>query len=289
MFRSNPLWTYRREMLGEVLGTFLLVLFGCGAVAVTVLFNAHAGLFQIAAVWGAGVSLAIYATRHLSCAHLNPAVTLAMVSAGRMDGRKAMPYIAAQFTGAFLAATTIYLFFGPSITAFEEATGILRGTAESARTARMFGEYYRPLDAAGPVSLPLAAGAEAFGTFILVVLIFSLTEGCNLGRPRDETVPLFIGLSVASAICLLAPLTQGGFNPARDFAPRIVACFAGWGGAAFPDDRGGWFWVYIAGPVAGGQAAALAFTRVIEPSMRRGNRGCACVDSPEPKNKETAE
>ncbi len=62
---------YQREFLGEVIGTFILVLFGCGSVAVSILFGAHKGLFQIALVWGVGVTLAIYATRLLSCAHLN--------------------------------------------------------------------------------------------------------------------------------------------------------------------------------------------------------------------------
>ena len=70
---------------GELLGTFILVFFGIGSVAVTVLFSAHSGLLQVALMWGIGVSLAIYCTRHLSCAHLNPAVSLAMVVAGRMS------------------------------------------------------------------------------------------------------------------------------------------------------------------------------------------------------------
>ncbi|MFH0728765.1 MAG: MIP/aquaporin family protein [Pseudomonadota bacterium] len=100
---------YKREFIGEVLGTFVLVLFGCGSVAVSVLFNSHQGLMQVALVWGIGVMLAIYLTRHLSCAHLNPAVSLAMAVSGRMPLRKIPLYIGAQFTGAFLAGLALYM------------------------------------------------------------------------------------------------------------------------------------------------------------------------------------
>ncbi len=67
----------KREFIGEALGTFILVLFGCGSVAISVWFDATQGLMQIALAWGISVMLAIYLTRHLSCAHLNPAVSLA--------------------------------------------------------------------------------------------------------------------------------------------------------------------------------------------------------------------
>ncbi|MDO9111338.1 MAG: MIP/aquaporin family protein, partial [Desulfatirhabdiaceae bacterium] len=133
---------YTREFIGEALGTFLLVLFGCGSVAVSVLFNAHQGLMQVAMAWGIGVTLAIYLTRHLSCAHLNPAVSLAMVASGRMPFRKMPVYIGAQFAGAILAGLTLYMLFAPSIGAYEKVQGIVRGSAESVRTAMMFGEYY---------------------------------------------------------------------------------------------------------------------------------------------------
>ena len=96
--------------------------------AVSVLFNAYNGLIQIALVWGIGVSLAIYATRHLSCAHLNPAVTLAMVTSKRMLIKKMPTYIAAQFLGAFIAGILLYILLAPSITAFENTHNIVRGT-----------------------------------------------------------------------------------------------------------------------------------------------------------------
>ncbi len=267
---------HSKEFIGETLGTFLLVLFGCGSVAVSVLFNAYQGIMQIALAWGIGVTLAIYLTRHLSCAHLNPAVTLAMVISKRMSARKLPVYLIAQFTGAFLAGIVIYILFSPSISAFESTHNIIRGTAESVQTAKMFGEYYSSPGSSAVVSLPLAIGAEAFGTFLLLLMIFALTEGCNVGRPHDAMAPLFIGLTVSSIICLIAPLTQAGLNPARDFGPRMVAWATGWGAAAFPDQHGGFFFVYILGPILGGILASLFFVYVLEPAMKRSSARCDC-------------
>ena len=264
----------KREFLGEFLGTFILVLFGCGSVAVSVLFNAHQGLFQVGIIWGIGVSLAIYATRNLSCAHLNPAVTLAMAVSGRMKPKKIAHYILAQFSGAFVAALVLYFLFNPSIELFEATKGIVRGSIESIQSAKIFGEYYQMTGSLAVVSMPLAMAAEGLGTFLLVFMIFSLTEGCNTGRPDSSITPLFIGLTVTSIICLLAPLTQAGLNPARDFAPRMVALLFGWGAAAFPDRIGGFFFVYILAPILGALIAGLLFAKIIEPFMRQKKQGC---------------
>lgn len=264
-----------KEFLGELLGTFILVLFGCGSVAVAVLFGEYGSIFQIAMAWGIGVTLAIYLTRHLSCAHLNPAVSIAMALGGRMKARKLPGYILAQLLGAFAAGWMIFALFSSSIEAYEAAHGIVRGTSESITTAKMFGEFYPNPGGAAVVGMPLAMLAEAFGTFLLVLLIFSLTEGCNVGRPDDALAPVFIGLTVASIICLVAPLTQAGLNPARDFGPRLVAWMTGWGSAAF-SPGGGSFWVYILAPIAGGGAATLLFCRVIEPAMKKKTKSCDC-------------
>ena len=183
-----------KGLIGELLGTFVLVLFGCGSVAVAVLFGEYNSIFQIALAWGFGVMLAIYLTRHLSCAHLNPAVTIAMVVSKRMSARCLPGYLGAQLLGAFLAGITLFLLFSPSIEAYESAHNIVRGTASSVDTARMFGEFY-PNPGAGVisvVSMPLAIAAEAFGTFLLLLFIFALTESCNVGRPSDSMTPVFI-------------------------------------------------------------------------------------------------
>ena len=144
----------------------------------------YTSIFQIAIVWGLAVALAIYVTRHLCPAHLNPAVSVSMVLGKRMLARKLPGYLLAQFVGALLAGAMIFWLFNPSIETYELAHGIERGTAASVDTARMFGEFYpNPGDAlVSTVSLPLAIAAEAVGTFVLVLFIFCFTEDCNVGR-----------------------------------------------------------------------------------------------------------
>lgn len=270
---------YLHGFVGELIGTFIMVFFGCGAVAVSVLFSAYAGLLQVAAVWGIGVSLAIYSTRHLSCAHLNPAVSLAMVIAGRMSAKKLPVYLMAQILGGFLAGLTLYVIFTDSIASFEASRNIVRGEGDSVITAMFFGEYFpNPTLQPGicPVTQFRAFMAEAAGTFLLVTMIFTLTEGCNVGKPPSDIAPVLIGLTVAGIISVVAPLTQAGLNPARDFGPRLFAYLAGWGQVAIPGPRGGFFTVYILGPLAGGTMSALLFSKMLQPLMENKTKGCSC-------------
>ncbi len=264
------------DFVGEFVGTFLLVFIGCSTVAVSVLFNAHTGLFQIALMWGLGVTLAIYATRHLSCAHLNPAVSLAMVVGGRMRKRKLIEYWSAQFLGAFLAAAVLYGIFSGMISQFETLNGIVRGTPDSIQTAMIFGEFYPNPGIQDNFTFTHsgAFAVEALGTFLLVFMVFSLTEGCNLGRPDDNLAPFFIGLTVTVIIGIMAPLTQVGINSARDLSPRIFAYIAGWGNAALPDKQYGFLTVYVLAPLVGGTIAALMFTKIIEPLMLKKQNTC---------------
>jgi glycerol uptake facilitator protein len=267
---------------GEFLGTFLLVFIGTSSVAVAVLFNALVGLMQVAAVWGLGVTLAIYATRHLSCAHLNPAVSLGMVLTGRMQPRLLLPYWASQLLGGIAAGAMVLILFHAPIVGYEASNGIVRGSPGSVRTAMLFGEYFPNPSVAIPwfkVNLGTAMLVEGTGTFILVTMIFLLTEGCNVGRPSDGLAPLFIGGTVSAIIAITAPLTQAGINPARDFGPRIIAYLAGWGSVAIPGPEGGFFWVYVVGPLLGGALAAACFRFVIAPlmSVRASTLpACAC-------------
>ncbi|OLR56141.1 aquaporin [Hornefia porci] len=270
----------QEAFLGEFIGTYLLVLFGTGAVAVSTLFEQYDGILPVALVWGIAVTLGIYTTRNLCCAHFNPAVSIAMVASRRMSARKLPVYLSAQFTGALAAAFTIYGVFANNIATYESANHIIRGTQASRMSAKMFGEYYY-FGGEQTVSMPLAMVAEGLGTFLLILMIFVLTEGCNTGKPGNDLSPMFIGLSLCMVICLFAPLTQAGFNPARDFSPRIVAFVFGWGEAAFPDAKGGFFFVYMFAPVVGGILAGMLFTKVIEPTMDRKLTDCSCCDREE--------
>ncbi|PIY82419.1 MAG: aquaporin [Candidatus Omnitrophica bacterium CG_4_10_14_0_8_um_filter_44_12] len=265
-----------KDFIGELAGTFILVFFGCGSVAVSTLFSSYNGLFQIAAIWGIGVTLAIYASRGLSCAHLNPAVSIAFVVAGRMSPKRLPVYLSAQFLAAFFAATTLYFLFGGAIAYFETTHHIVRGSLESVSTAKMFGEYFFRSEGGG-VLIPIGVAflAEAFGAFLLMTFIFALTEGCNVGRPHEQLAPVFIGSAITALICIIAPLTQAGFNPARDFGPRLFAYFAGWGKVAIPGPDNGFFVVYILAPIVGGITASLFFRGVIQPLMESGKKNAS--------------
>src|SRR2546423_9597181 len=97
-----------RIYLAEALGTFILVLFGCGAVHSAVLTGAQSGLWQVAIVWGMGVALAAYCVGGVSGAHINPAMTIALAVWRQFPWNMVGPYIAVQVAGAFLAAAALY-------------------------------------------------------------------------------------------------------------------------------------------------------------------------------------
>jgi MIP family channel proteins len=261
--------------IAEIIGTFLLVLFGTGAVASSVLTGALVGLWQVAVVWGFGVAIAIYATAAISGAHLNPAVSLAFALFRRREFPQVrlFAYWTSQLTGGILGGLVILWVFGPFIRHFEAANGISRGAPGSELSAMVFGEYFpNPAifgtgEEAHALISPLGAAAvEGFGTAILVLVIFALTEPRT--RPSSRYLaPFFIGFTVAVLISLFAPLTQAGWNPARDFGPRLVAFFAGWGSVAIPGPSSG-FWAYIVGPLVGGPIGALVYDLGLRPGLR---------------------
>ena len=273
---SNTGWgnlAYR--CIAEVVGTWLMVFVGTSVVAAAVLTGAQTGLWQVAVVWALGVSMAIYLTGAVSGAHLNPAVSLAFAifRPGDFPARWLLPYWASQLLGAVLAGVTVLVLYGSFISRFEEQHGLERGEPGSQLSTMMFGEYFPNPGIMGVdeatralVSPLQAAGVEALGTGILVLMIFALVDRRNSSLPVKYLAPVFIGLTVAMIISMMAPLTMGGWNPARDFGPRLVSFFAGWGEMAIPGPSGG-FWAYIVGPLVGGPVGAAVYEFLIRPAL----------------------
>jgi glycerol uptake facilitator protein len=218
-----------KKCLAEFLGTYLLILFGCGAVHASVLTGAQSGLWQVAIVWGIAIMLAVYTVGAVSGAHINPAITLAFAVWGRFPRRSVLPYILAQLTGAFLAAATLFVLFNPYLKAREQEKHVVRGSPGSEITAMCYGEYFPspgPLfNAEGPysvdahqrlnvlVSEPTAFLAELLGTLVLAMVVFAVTDERNSEAPPGGLAPVFIGLTVSALISVIAPLTPGVFQP----------------------------------------------------------------------------
>ncbi len=248
----------KKVFLSELWGTFILVFIGCGVVATSVLFNIPNSLIGIAVVWGIGVTLAIYSAKPFGPAHLNPAVSIAMWFYKPYALRTLAGYILFQFIGAFIAGFAVYGLFYQSIFNFEQNHELIRGTAESMETSKIFGEFYHQYerDASDQLSTLGAGFAEFIGTLLLVLSIFFFI---HLKKLNPVFIPALIGLTVAILIVYIAPYTQAGLNPARDFGPRLVASVMGWGEAAFPPVRSGFFTVYILSPLLGGLVGAFIF------------------------------
>lgn len=246
-----------KECIGEFFGTFILVLFGCGAIAVAILFEGFGSLLEVALVWGLGVAIAIYTVRNICPAHLNPAVSLAMFFSKKLSPNRLPLYIFSQTFGAFAAAAFLYFIFNDAIAVYESTHKIVRGSETSIKTAMLFGEYFPNPSFTDKVEISVlkACILEGFGTFLLVFVIFMLT---NKHEQVNNTTPLLIGLTVTTIICLIAPFTQAGINPARDFGPRIFAYIAGWNRAAFPAPAWSFLTVYVISPLMGGVLASYA-------------------------------
>lgn len=259
-------------LVGEILGTFIIVFFGCGAVAAAVLTGAQVGVFQVAIVWGLAVATAIYLTGSLSGAHLNPAVTVCMATWSDFPKSKVLPYLAAQMVGAFLAAVVVFFIFGDALQAYELKNQIIRSQAGGEATAMIFGEFFpspggKPLDATARTVMTWwpAFGAEVIGTAMLLIVVCGATDERNHSRPQLLTAAT-IGLTVTLLISLLGPLTGCCLNPARDLAPRLFSSLAGWGSVPFSTNGHGWLTVYVVAPLLGGILGGAVHRFILKPA-----------------------
>lgn len=179
--------------VAEVFGTFALVLIGCGAIVVDQSFGGVIGHQGVSLAFGLIVMAMIYAVGNISGAHLNPAVTVAFVVAGRLRGRELVPYVAAQMSGALLAALVLRWFF--------PAHGSLGATAPEIDLAR-------------------ALGLEILLTFLLMFVILNVSTG---HMEKGIMAGVAVGGFVALAALVGGPLTGASMNPARSLGPALVS------------------------------------------------------------------
>ncbi|MDP2053170.1 MAG: aquaporin, partial [Acidobacteriota bacterium] len=137
MLKGTP-----REAAAEFFGTFILIAFGAGVVAQTVLSQEGNGSYLgINVGWGLGVMLGIYAAGGVSGAHLNPAVTFALAVHRTFPWNKVLPYALAQTAGAFAGAALVFLNYREAFTAFDGGTRMIEGATA---TAGIFATYPQP-------------------------------------------------------------------------------------------------------------------------------------------------
>jgi glycerol uptake facilitator protein len=235
-----------KKSLAEMVGTFILVYFGAGSAAITLMisqgskspnpFNIGIGAlgglgdwFSIGMAFAIAIAASIYSLGRISGAHLNPAVTVALWATKRFPTKDVAPYIIAQLAGASLAS----LFFAASVGMGAVTIGGLGATA--------------PFPG---ISFGQAVLAEAIGTFLLMLTI--------MGVAVDERAPpglagLVIGLTVGGIITTTGNIAGASLNPARTFGPYLIDhLLAG-------NSMWQYFPIYIIGPITGAIIAAFLY------------------------------
>ncbi|XP_053601307.1 aquaporin AQPcic [Plodia interpunctella] len=216
-----------KALAAEFIGNLLLNLFGCGSVInVKNGVDAPVNIILVALTFGFTIFAAVSAIGHISGGHLNPAVTVGLASVGRVKPVRAILYIVAQCAGACAGS------------------GLLKALTPD-RVAGNLGMTTLGTD---------VTSLQGFGIefFLGFVLIFVVCGVCDPHKPDAKaTAPLAIGLTVALGHLMAVDYTGASMNPARSFGSAIVH-------AVIWENH----WVYWAGPVAGGVAAALLYVHV---------------------------
>ena len=216
-----------RRLAAEAVGTFALVFAGTGAIVIDELSGGGLGVLGIGVVFGLVVAAMVYAIGHVSGAHINPAVTLAFVLMRHFPPRMAPLYGAAQLTGALAASTALLALFG--------RVGSMGATTPSGAAAQ-------------------SLGLEFVLSFLLMFVIMAVATDV---RAVGGSAALAIGATVGLEAMVAGPVSGASMNPARSFAPAVVA--GEWGS----------LWIYVLGPAAG-MACGAAFTGCSGTAAREG-------------------
>ncbi len=228
-----------KKYIAEFIGTLALVLFGCGAAVVAGISStgpAGIGLLGIAFAFGLAVVVMAYAIGPITGCHINPAITVAMLVAGKIKTTDAAGYIVAQFAGA-VAGAGILLTIQNGLPGFQPG--------EWALGSNGWGEGYL----AG-YSTTAAFITETVLTFLFLFVIFATTS--KLGN--SNMAGLAIGLTLVLIHLVAIPITGTSVNPARSFGPAIFA-----GGKALSQ-----LWLFILAPLVGGILAAITWKGIFE-------------------------
>ncbi|WP_442915298.1 MIP/aquaporin family protein [Marinilactibacillus sp. XAAS-LB27] len=240
MILDTTLW---QQLIGEFLGTMVLVLLGDGVVAGNVLKKTKStdtGWLLITLGWGLAVTIAVYSVGWLSPAHLNPAVTVGMAITGNVGWGVVVPYIIAQVAGGFAGATLVWIHYMPHFGATDDQEAILAVFSTGPAIRR---SAYNLI-------------SEAIATAVLVYGLLAFTQG----EFTDGLNPVVVGFLIASIGISLGGTTGYAINPARDLGPRIAH-------QILPiENKGtsdwGYAWIPIVGPFIGGIVGALLFVLV---------------------------
>lgn len=215
-----------KKYSAELLGTFVLTLFGCGSAAIA---GATLGTLGIAFAFGLSIVAMAYAIGNVSGCHINPAVSLGVFLSGKMNGKDFAGYVVAQFIGAILAAVVLAAIINASN---------LGGVAATGLGANGFG-------AASAVGL---SACGAFAVEVILTAVFVLTIlGVTSGEKTGTIAGLVIGLTLTFVHIMGIPLTGTSVNPARSFGPALLL-----GGQALSQ-----VWLFIVAPLVGAAIAAL--------------------------------
>jgi glycerol uptake facilitator protein len=264
------------ECLAEFFGTFVLIVFGDGVVAMavaalpgsgrtsgpTVIFDAAGDWLLITFGWAFAVAMAIYVAGGVSGAHINPAVTVALAVRRKFPWKSVGPYVIAQVVGAFVGAALLFLLYHQAINAFDLAAKTPKSGGQALASYSIFAtfpaKYYF-----GSMVGPLID--QIVGTAFLLIFVAAVIDVRN-SAVQSNLAPLAIGLAVAAIGMSYGANAGYAINPARDFGPRLFAFFAGWGKVALPGTYNvagfhfsNYFWVPIVGPIVGGIIGVILY------------------------------
>ena len=213
-----------KKYFAEVLGTAILVLFGCGTAVIS-----GGNLVATALAFGLAIVAAAYAIGDISGCHVNPAVSLAMLIRGKLTAKEFCGYVISQVIGAFIGAGLLYLILN-----------LAGGIGTDALGTNGFGEGYGvELNVWGALLV------EVILTFVFIYTILGVTSDKN----KSHIAGIVIGLTLTFVHIIGIGLTGTSVNPARSLAPAILL-----GGTALSQ-----VWVFIVAPFLGSALAAFTY------------------------------